>query len=281
MKKLIFTALLGVGLLFAGNAYSQNAIIGDGFAGGWDINNEAEWRFFSQGVEETRIRITHANAAGNQFFRLVRGFRTDPESRKTQFQPASGLDTEYAIGSKIAPSTGKTGKFFINVSDVNNNYVFKTPAAGVNDGDARFVVFEVQGEIREVTDLTRSSSTVYRSQEIGITATTDGSLSAGQAVYLRYSSDDFATSTIVEMTGSGSTYNSVIPSSANTSGANISYYAFTSGTGLIIPNADADLFSINRLMDASYSYNVQDTYVTAQAGNWSNGNTWAAGSVPP
>ncbi|MCH8496111.1 MAG: T9SS type A sorting domain-containing protein, partial [Balneolales bacterium] len=42
-----------------------------------------------------------------------------------------------------------------------------------------------------------------------------------------------------------------------------------------------DLFSINRLMDASYSYNVQDTYVTAQAGNWSNGNTWAAGSVPP
>ena len=95
-----------------------------------------------------------------------------------------------------------------------------------------------------------------------ITATLDGALSSGQSVYLRYSSDNWSTSTVTEMSGSGTSYSADIPAGVNVANANLKYYAFTSGSGLTIAHADADLFTINLENNSgnNYSYSTKSEF---------------------
>ena len=76
--------------------------------------------------------------------------------------------------------------------------------------------------------------------DVTVTATLSGALATGQGVYLRYTDDAYSTSTVIEMSGSGTTYTGTIPASINAPLANIDYYVFTSGDGLSISAGNED-----------------------------------------
>jgi hypothetical protein len=121
-------------------------------------------------------------------------------------------------------------------------------------------VFQTTATPVSVSTVTQSvlASSVTVGQAVTITATTSASLPAGQGVFLRYSTNAFSTSTVVNMTGSGSTYTASIPGTTNTAGANVVYYVFTSG-GITPPAAaDCDLatININNNSGSNYSYTV-------------------------
>jgi hypothetical protein len=248
VKRTFFLAIL---LLSISSVYGQNGIIGTGFG----TNDWTTTDNFSVGAGSSRIFTAIPNAAGNQYFRLVRNWGSD----FTQFGPSGCVDTDWTNpGSVYDMSDCGSGAFYINCPNTTDNYVFKTPNG---NSSKNLLYFRVQGAVRGVSAVTQSPSgaTVTECHSSTITSTIDGSLSAGQAVYLRYTKDNYLTSTVVKLTGSGTTYIGTIPSSFNTAGASVSYYVFTSGdTGVALDGSNADLYTINLNNNGgpNYSYSV-------------------------
>ncbi len=251
--------LFGLFLTLSSLTYAQNGIIGSGF--GTDNFDWSTTDCFNDGVSGTRILTATPGGTGNQYFRLV----TCWSENYNQWGPSSTInDLEVTIGTALGSSEvveNSTSKaYYINVPNASYNYVFKTRGGGNPPSTPDFVVFEVQGDVRSVSSASNDISNTYAldGDDVVVTATLDGSFSTGQSVYLRYTDDNYSSSTIVEMSGSGTTYTATIPGSTNQSGTSISYYLFTSGEGLTISGSDADFFTINlnNNSGSNYSYNV-------------------------
>lgn len=228
------------------------------------------------------IHTTTAKGTGFQYFRFF-----SATSGGTTYEPNGGsdilLNTNTVTGLQV---TGSGKAYYVNVASTAHNYVFKTDGSG-SPGSARVVIFCVQGTVATIPaagSVTRSpSGSVYPGQSVTVSATASAVMPTGQSVYLRYTTDNWTTSTTTEMTySSGTTYTANIPSSANTGGTTIRYYVLTSGNGMTLTHTNADLASINVQNNggSNYSYTVQSAWNTAGAGPWSTPGTWAAGVVP-
>lgn len=269
-------------MLFPLESFAQNGIIGSGFSSGWA--NDANVTYFGAGAGSSRIATLNPSGTGNQYFRMVRGWG----GNNSEFSPSAsccgGCDLQITTFNTeiFAGNTNCTnGAWYINCPNTTDNYVFKTPDGPTGTS---FAVFRVQGAVRQISSVSQSpaAANVAVSQGVIVTATPDAALSAGQAVYLRYTTNGFATSTVAQMTLSGSDYVATIPGQA--SGTNISYYIFTSGTANVAANgSNADFYTINLNNNGgpNYSYTVANRYLSASTGLYNVGATWLGGAVPP
>lgn len=249
-KYLLFTLslLLSSALLFA-----QNGIIGQGFANGF--NNPVDIQSFDASFGGSRILIKKSNATGNQFFRIVRAWNFD----NTEFGPADGCPANdqdiTGLSGQVVNGVSGCGKAFsINVSSTATDYVFKTPSP---DNTQEFIFFSIGGEVVSLSSTTQSPANdvfdeVPADMDIEVSTETSAPLPLGQAAYLRYTTDAFASSTIVPMgittfRGGGGQVadilSAIIPGQA--SGTTVSYYVFTSGSEITPTDADADYRTIN------------------------------------
>jgi hypothetical protein len=240
MKRLIIIILSGLFLNFLN---AQNGTIGSGFG----TNDWSTTDCWNGGAGSSRIWITTANGTGNQYFRLV----TCWDGNWNQWGTSSTTeDYQVSIGVPVEGSTSicqncATKAYYINVSSTSDNYVFKTRSGGNPPSNPAFVVFRIQGNIASVSSVSQDPAAVIPSENVTITANLNSSLNTGQGVYLRYTTDNWSNSTIIEMTGSGTSYSAQIPASANIKDQLVQYYVFTSGNGLAISHSDADFFTIN------------------------------------
>jgi len=249
--------LLMIGVLCSLFSFGQNAIVGSGFTNGWNAgcgSNTGDFEYFSTSAGNSYISTQTANGTGNQYWR----FGIDWGGTIAQRTITVGVDTE--VNSNTAYTLNgtctTTGAMYTNVSSTSHNYIFKTSEAGSNPA-GNFIFFKVEGTVRSVSSVS-TPAIVLPNKNIIIEATLDGAFSTGQSVYLRYTDDNFSTSTVVEMTGSGTSYLATIPSSINTASTSINYYVFTSGNGLTISAANADFYTINLNNNSAsnYSYTV-------------------------
>lgn len=238
---------------------SQNAIVGSGFSSGWGGSGcptgSGNFSYLSANYGSSFGAELTANGTGNQYFR----FGIDWSG--TTAQRTINLGSDQSISKNtiytLNPNCTTSGAIFYNVPSITYRYIFKTRNAGTNPtGD--FVLFEVQGTVRTITDVSQFplASNVPATTPVTITATTSGNLNNGQGVYLRYTTNNWTSSTIVSMSGSGSSFLGTIP--AQSSGISVQYYVFTSGDGLTISPSNADLFTINGNNNggSNYSYTV-------------------------
>jgi len=241
MKKLIILFCILVGLFNLVQA--QNAIVGTGFSTGWGstctVPTAANYTNFnaSAGTTYTSGDLT-PTGTGNQYWRLAVNWSS------TYYQIGGGSDIQVSTGIKNSSvvSCAENGAWYTNVSSLSNRYVFKTLNAGIAPTGS-WVFFELGGALATVNWVSQSPATPTVNDAVTITATMSGALPTGQGVYLRYSTDNFVNSTISSMTGSGTTYTASI--NAKTLSTAVKYYVFTSGSGLTIAPADADLYTIN------------------------------------
>jgi hypothetical protein len=287
---IFFSKFLLLLILVTFQGYSQNAIVGTGFSSGWGGGScptgNGNFKYLAlvtgSGATGTYGVTTTANGTGDQFFR----FGVDWSGTTAQLTRTIGSDDTVAPNTTYSLNTSCTtsGALKYNVPNASYNYVFKTLNAGTNP-TGTFVFFEVQGAVRSVSSV--SQSPVATNVGVGlpttITANLDGALSSGQAVYLRYTTNNYTTSTVVQMTGSGATYTADIPGTANTAGANVSYYVFTSGTsGVNTDGTNADLYTINLNNNggSNYSY-ISGTIVRnpITGTNPSTSNPYSAGQI--
>lgn len=269
-------------LLSGFNLLAQNAIVGTGFAPGWGgaCGTNTQFQYFTAGAGNSYIRTTVANGTGNQYFRLGVDWggqlRQHTLTLNTDVKVLPGV--EYTLNNTCTTN----GSMFIDVASTSHNYVFKTFNATATP-QYRMVYFKVEGTVRSITNVSVPPS-VLAGNPATITATLDGALSAGQGVYLRYSLDAFATSTVIAMTGAGTSYTADIPGFAQ--GAGVKYYCFTSGNGLggTINHSLADFYTINANTNGglNYGYTVAANpgIATIASGNWDEGSTWEGGVVP-
>ncbi len=279
---LIKTVFLTMALGTYDPTAAQNAIAGAGFTNGWpgSCNANTNFAYFntSVGTTYTSGALT-PQGTGNQYWRMG----VDWGGTIKQMNNGSGTDVAVLQKTKYTLNSACTGMgaFYYNVASTSYRYVFKTKDAG-NNPTGDWVFFEIQGATVQTVSAVSGTAPTYAGMSVPVTATLSGAFSTGQSAYLRYSSDNFSTSTIVEMTGSGTSYTANIPNATNTPGATIKYYIFTSGSSATITSADADLYSINlnNNSGSNYTYTVPTTYGATSAGNWNTGATWAHGSVP-
>ena len=286
MKKLIilFTVQVFAFLFFPINSLlAQNAIVGADFSTGWGgatcPTGNTNFEYLGASASTTYIRVDTANSTGTKFFR----FGVDWSGTTGQFNISPGKDSAISIGKKYSLNMTCTtsGAMSINVGSTSYKYIFKT----LNTGTAptgTFVVLEVRDTIRTFSNHTPPAY-VPPGDSQKVTVTMSGIFNTGQAAYLRYSKDAWVTSTVLPMVyaGSGNNYYAYIPASANVSGTPVSYYFFSSGSGLTIAGADADLYTINLLNNtgSNYSYTTT-TWTTVADGNWNSPGSWTAGVIP-
>lgn len=174
-------------------------------------------------------------------------------------------------------------------SQVNGNFytfICQDQNGGTN---SKGYVFQTSATPVSISTIVQSplAANVATGNAVTVTATTSATLPTGQGVFLRYSTDGFANSTILNMTGSGSTYSAIIPSATNTLGANVVYYVFTSGGTTPMATADADLstININNNSGSNYSYTVSapSTYTWNQTGtaSWATPGNWTPSRTTP
>ena len=276
-----FTFLL-IFVLSSTVVFSQNAIVGSGFSTGWGFgcNSNANFTYLGSSIGNSYILTSVANGTGDQYFRMG----IDWGGTKGQYNTTGGSpdvqafpNTEYTLNSTC---TGN-GALYFNVTSTSHKYIFKTKDAGSNPS-FKLIIFKVDGNVATVSNVSKDLTSVYPNQAVVVTATLDQAFNTGQGSYLRYTTDNFTTSTIVEMTGSGTSYTATIPAGTNTANATVNYYVFTSGNGLTISAANADWYTINlnNNSGSNYSYTVSASYITKADGNWSSTSTWQAGAVP-
>jgi hypothetical protein len=254
--------LVSAFLLFFVTVFGQNALVGSGFSTGWGGTcpnpTATDFIYLSAGAGGTYGVTKSVATAGDKFFRF--GVEWGGVTSQLTITPGTDVDVVPNNTYSLNTSCTTTGSMKYNVPNTSYNYIFKTLNAGTNP-TGTFVFFEVQGTVRSVTTVTQSplATGVTECHPATITATLDGALSLGQAVYLRYTNDGYATSTVVKLAGSGTTYSATIPFSFNANGTNVSYYVFTSGdSNVATDGSNADLYTINLNNNggSNYSYTV-------------------------
>lgn len=246
-----------------GNLWGQDQFVSDHWVGGtWNPGGVT----MSASAGNSKIYIGIPTSTGNRYWRLRRssnGQEISPSSTCTNGDDKS-MDANFGIQETAANSNCTNGAWYVNVASTSDRYVFKTPDATNN----KFIVFRILGNVQSVSTVTQSpiSSSVYSGNSVTVTATLSGAFATGQAVYLRYTTNNFSSSTVVKMTGSETTYTASIP--AQVQGTNVKYYVFTSGDGTVgstdgpsSDGSDADYRTIN-LNDggSNYSYTVIATF---------------------
>jgi hypothetical protein len=268
LKKLIIFSLFLVGF----SIFAQNGLRGTGF-GTFDWTTTDH---FVASAGSSYILTTVANSTGDRYFRTVIDWGTVSND---EFTITDGVDVSVLAETILYPSAGPTtnGAMYFHVSNTAYNYIFKTRDAGEIPSH-NLLLFEVQGDIRTITNVTNPAN-VDNNVDETITVTLSGALASGQGVYLRYTNDAFTTSTVVEMTGSGTTYTADISSTVNLSGKKVEYYAFTSGDGIAISHSNADFYTINLENNGGNNYNYtvsaddcSQLFISEYAHNNSGGN---------
>lgn len=233
--------------------YSQNAFLSaDGWGNGWNTNDYWE----GTGFGSTFGKIYQNTAgAGNRYFRLL----TDWSGQTREHGPEGNTDIQVFLSTPFALTTVGQGKaYYIDVNNSSDYFVFRTRFGDGISNPAELIVFKIEGPIQTVTDVSQwpDKSIVYDTSSVHITAETSGNLSPGQGLYLRYSTDNWTSSSIIQMSNSGNGFSATIP--AQSSGTTVNYYVFTSGDGLTIQHQDADFYTINGNTNqgTNYEYSV-------------------------
>ncbi len=237
--------------------FGQNAIVGPGFSTGWGGGScptgSGNFKYLGAGISGTWVVSTQASGTGDQYLR----FGVDWSGTTKQLTTTLSMNDQIYHGVKYQLNTNCTtaGAMFINVPSTAYNYVFKTLNAGT-DPTGTFVFAEIQGDVQSVNSVSRDPADVPQGLGATITAELSGAFATGQAAYLRYTIDGFANSTVVKMTGSGTTYSASIP--AYDQNTTVTYYVFTAGDVASISGGDADLYTINlnNNTGANYTYTV-------------------------
>jgi hypothetical protein len=120
-----------------------------------------------------------------------------------------------------------------------------------------YVVMETDAEPASISSVADDHALGGGAAPVTVTVTTGGVLSTQESVYVRWSADAFATSSVVAANGSGTSYMATIPAQAR--GAAVSYYAFTSAMPLGVVQADPDLCTLRGANNGGSNYGYTAT----------------------
>jgi hypothetical protein len=219
--------------------------------------------------------VTSSKLAGDRFWRFRYG--------STEYGP--GSNTVMTLNTPETRSSGNGGALQLVGTNTSDRYIFKALWTGSAVRHVAMKLGAAPQTFASNTGATQSplANAVVAGDAVNLSVTLSGNLVTDQAVYVRYSTNNFSTATVTQMSTTGSTATATIPSGTNTAGATVRYQFFTSRAGLTIDNADVALFALNYNNNngSNYSYTVPTNDYTSSGNDWNNPVHWVNGSVPP
>nr|MBP8034645.1 G8 domain-containing protein [Bacteroidia bacterium] len=220
---------------------------------------------------------------GNQYFRLW--YSVGP----TKYGPSGTSDVQINMNTETALTNwnSSAGKAYYFATTNAYKYIIKSNG----NNSMNVICFEIQGAVQSVSTVTRSVASPTNVDVVTVTATLGAAFNTGQAAYLRYTTNAWGSSTVVPMTGSGTTYTANIP--AQTGGTTVSYNVFTSGsasgvsTNLTTTPSKSDWYTINinNNSGSNYSYTVTTgcstgTWMGTTSSDWNTASNWGCSILP-
>ncbi|MEJ1930332.1 T9SS type A sorting domain-containing protein [Nostoc sp. NIES-2111] len=131
-------------------------------------------------------------------------------------------------------------------------------------GNTPGIFMETSAAPISITNISQSPAvgSITPSDPVVLTITLSAAKSAEENIFIRYSTNSFSTSSIIQATGSGTTYTATIPAQAN--GTTVNYYALTS-----------------TVSQATLSAGNYDAYAIRYKNNGGSTYTYTSASVPP
>lgn len=235
LKFRVFTLLLFGLPAYHSNLFSQATVLGsdavDGSYYTYDLTDNGIFR-------QMRFQANVTAGTGTRKWEFCEGTSGTP-SYATNWRPYTGPLTISGYNQTIPPvggtasavyntGSGGTGGFLQDVT-AGNYYTFNiteysTPGVPVNE---YMGVLETNFAPCDITTVTQTPVTVYDNNSVLITVETATAPSSGENIYLRWSTTlSFLTSTLTQVTMSGTTGTAIIPCQA--SGTTVYYYVYSS-----------------------------------------------------
>jgi hypothetical protein len=229
----------------------------------------------SSGGDFTPINMT---GGGGNGFLFISGPSGNRFQNKWVFSGTSAASLNAVNGISAFNSGNDMG---LNMNTAGR-YTFVFNDAGYTQTNAKFYVAYTANAPVTVT---RASQTLNFDRSANLGITTSATPSSGENIYVRYTtSSDFTTSTtVVQATGSGTSWTATIPS--QTIGSTVRYYVFSSTISLASLNSmseiDKSLSVINydHNSGSNYSYTLTSSYTSSQTGNFNASSTWGGSQL--
>ncbi len=239
-----------------------------------------------------------ANQTGNQFWAFHLGTVGSPDYSQVWRPNSSGnvisfgnyIPTSFANGAKYNTfGGGSDGQ--INGTQNGFYYTFNTIERG--SADAEMQVLETSYNPTAISSVTQNpiAASVAGNNAVSITINLASVPSVGENVYVRYTTNGYANSTLLQATFVNAMGTVVLPCQSATTV--VSYYVFSSNETLIGINSDVasygpssyDLATLNLNNNAgsNYQYTVQaggTTWSGVLNTDWNNTANWSCGGVP-
>ncbi|MFY7965898.1 MAG: hypothetical protein ACOVO1_13450, partial [Chitinophagaceae bacterium] len=181
-----------------------------------------------------------------------------------------------SINSTIYRSNCTGTDMGLNMSTAGR-YTFVFRDVGYTETNASYYVAYTSNAPVTVS---RSSQTVNFNRSATIGITTSSTPSSGENVFVRYTtgSDFNSSTTVVQATGSGTSWSATIPTLSL--GATVRYYIFTSTRTLAQMNAHSEsdkhiaLINYDDNSGNNFTYTLNATFQSSATGNFSESGTW-------
>lgn len=275
------------------NAYAQPTVLGSQVGNG---TNYVTYNLVTRGGGVRFVRVQATTGGTNRNWEFATG-TAGATNYSTNWRPYTSGQTLSGFNAVIDPSTaaasaryntGSGGQSGLLPATVTNSF-YTFIVGGNNASDNLMSVLSTTYNPRDITAASQSpvAASVLAGQPVVVTATISGTLNTNETVFIRYSKDGFATSTITALSFTGTSGTVTIPGAFNTSGANVSYYLFSSNQSTAPSAAQADYFTLNLFNSSgqnvsgggtnfTYTVGAAPTYTWNQTGtaSWATGTNW-------
>ena len=186
--------------------------------------------------------IAMASSLGGTYI-AVSGKITDASTPTTRFKFFKATNQWFSTNGAV-----RFGQPANNYSTSNsNNSTFahfpNSYYAAKWNGNDKGVIFQLKGAPVAIRGVNRSTPSPNSNDAVTVTLTTVSTPPTEQTFFLRYTTNNFSASSVVQMTGAGTSRSATIP--PQSAGANVSYYVLSSTNTTSIAPVDADLMTIN------------------------------------
>ncbi len=270
-KALAFVAVLAIFALLSINTakaqiYNPEGLNIPGLWNGWQ-NPPANNLAFASATQVANGRVAISTSGTSKYQTIVKVAATggDVIAGTYEFSFTSGSNSNFWAnkwgGVTVAKNTIQNYTFSTSVA--NNSivltdakwYTFNWENLGyVNN---RAIVMETSGEPVIISNVVHSPVSVTITDPVTVNITLNTSKSVEELIYVRYTTNNFTTSTLVEASFTNTIGSAIIP--AQEVGVEVKYYIFS--TTIANPSADYDLLSI-RIKDNNgtpFQYTVNQT----------------------
>lgn len=266
------------------NGYSTAASSNSGYrrvsvGSGTPTDGRGQWvktyNVQSSGGDFTPRNMTGGGGSG---FIFITGPSSNRFQNKWAFSGVGSASVNAVNGISAFNSGNDMG---LNMSTAGR-YTFVFNDVGYTQTNAKFYVAYTSNAPVTVT---RSSQTLNFDRSANLGITTSATPSSGENIYVRYTtSTDFTTSsTVVQATGSGTSWTATIPS--QTIGSTVRYFVFGSTISLASLNGMSEIdksLSVINYDDNSgsnFSYTLTSSYTSSQTGNFNTSSTWGGSQL--